>query len=174
MHVPEELTAWVPTRFDDEAKPFFAQAATVSADGEPDVRTVHYRYIAELDSLAFACHVESPKWQQLKAQPRLAACYFTPRGQIQLRWRAQVRLITDPQSPALNMMWKSTEPWIREEYWQGAGPAEHLCPAFGLVVLDIDFWDVYHIDLADPKQCRRSSYSLDGDVWKSTSKRPLK
>lgn len=174
MHVPEELTAWVPARFNNEEKPFFAQAATVDAEGEPDVRTVHYRYIEELDSLGFACHIDSPKWRQLMTQPSLAGCYFTPREQIQLRWRAKVRLITDSGSAARHAIWQSTEEWIREEYWQGAGNSEQLCPAFGLVVLEIDTWDVYHIDLDDPKLSRRSSYSLDGKIWQATPKRPLK
>ncbi len=166
MNIPEAIAHLVPSIFDNEENPLYAQAATADRDGAPNVRTVHYRYLKDSDTLCFACHVESPKWKELVENPQLSGCWFHPKKQIQLRWKAKAALITDKSDPAVQTSWNRTHSWIQAEYGDG--------PVFGVVVLDIDYWDFYEIDLEDPSKSRRRAWIRDNDSWREEPRTTLK
>lgn len=165
MNVPEELAAWVPGLFDDPTRALYAQAATLGSDGAPDVRTVHVRYVKAWDALAFASHTGSPKWSQLKADPRLKLCFFHPRLGLQLRFEGRATLVTDAKDPGVAGLWTATEPWLRKEY---AG----VC--FGVVRIDVRLWDAYRVDPAHPEKNERTVYSFDGKAWSSEARSALR
>ena len=166
MNVPDAIAHLVPSLFDSDEKPLYAQAATTAPDGAPNVRTVHVRYLQSADALCFACHVESPKWRELQSNSRIAACWFHPKRQIQLRWHANATLITDRDHPAVQTSWEQTHEWIQKEYEDGS--------FFGVVVLAITSWDFYEIDLTDPSKSRRRVWILDGKNWREESRQTLK
>ncbi len=166
MNVPEAIRTMVPALFTSKENPLYAQAATSGRDGIPNVRTVHYRYLESKDALSFACHIESPKWRELKANPRVAGCWFHPKKQIQLRWNAKVSLITDPADPAVAASWDGTHDWIQNEYGDRT--------VFGVVVLDINAWDFYEIDLENPSNNRRRAWVRDGRAWREEARQTLK
>ena len=166
MIVPNAIADLVPSIFDSEENPLYAQAATSGSDGAPNVRTVHYRYLKSRDAICFACHVESPKWKELEFNPRVANCWFHPKKQVQLRWNAKATLLTDQNDPAVQASWERTHNWIKDEYGND--------PVFGVVVLDIDFWDLYEIDLQDPTNSRRRVWIRDGKTWREEPRQTLK
>lgn len=166
MNVPEELSAWVPGLFDDPTRPLYASAATTGPDGAPDVRTVQVRYAKAWDALAFACHTASPKWSQLKADPRLKLCFFHPRLGLQLRWDARASLMDAAGEPGLAELWAGTDPWLRKEY--GAkGRSPGVPAAFGAARLAVLSWDAYRVDPAHPEKNERVRYTPDGPGWRS-------
>lgn len=173
MDAPAELAAWVPSLFDDPTRPLYAQAATVAPDGAPDVRTVHLRYARGLDALVFACHTGSPKWAQLKADPRLKLAFFHPKLGLQLRLAAAARLVDAPGDAARAGLWAATDEWLRAEYWGrptglGAPP-----PAFGLVVLEPSQWDAYRVDPARPANNERTVFLRAGGAWRAEPRKAL-
>jgi general stress protein 26 len=172
--VPGPIADLVPSIFDSEGNPLYAQAATAGADGAPNVRTVHYRYVPDLETIAFACHTESPKWRELVENPRVCGCWFHPKRQIQLRWNAAAELVTDTESPEVERSWDRTHEWIRKEYWKDDARAiENVSPHFGVVVLRVDLWDLYEIDLEDPSKSRRRLWRLEGGAWHEEAKSTL-
>ncbi|TPW19555.1 MAG: hypothetical protein FD126_2570 [Elusimicrobia bacterium] len=164
MTVPEELAAWVPALFDDPTRPLYAQAATVAAGGAPDVRTVHVRYVKAWDALAFAAHTSSPKWAQLKADPRLKLCFFHPRLGLQLRFEAKASLVSGAADPGVAALWSATEPWLRKEYGaKGRAPA--VPGEFGAARLAVSLWDAYRVDPAHPEKNERAVHRLESGAW---------
>lgn len=173
MNVPEGLSAWVPGLFDDPTRPLYAQAATVGAGGAPDVRTVHVRYAGPWDALAFASHTASPKWAQLKADPRLKLAFFHPRLGLQLRFEAKAVLVDDASDSGIAALWSATDPWLRKEY--GAkGRAAGVPTGFGAVRLDVSLWDAYRVDVAHPEKNERAVHRFDGKSWTSETRSALK
>ncbi|OIO09375.1 MAG: hypothetical protein AUJ52_06570 [Elusimicrobia bacterium CG1_02_63_36] len=166
MTVPGPIADLVPSIFESEERPLYAQAATASADGVPSVRTVHYRYIPDVETIAFACHTGSPKWKELRDNPLVAGCWFHPKKQVQLRWSANAELVTDSAAPEVALSWRGTHDWILQEYWKDdARSIENVSPHFGVVVLRVFLWDFYEIDLDDPSKSRRRVWKLDGGSW---------
>ena len=173
MNVPEALSAWVPGLFDDPARPLYASAATLSAGGAPDVRTVHVRYAKAWDALAFTAHTASPKWSQLKADPRLKLCFFHPRLGLQLRWEAVARLAEDSADPGVAALWAATDPWLRTEY--GArGRAAAVPAGFGAVRLEVSLWDAYRVDPARPEEYERAVYRRKAAAWRAEPRSALR
>ncbi|TBR18071.1 pyridoxamine 5'-phosphate oxidase family protein [bacterium] len=168
MDVPEELSAWVPGLFDDPTRPLYAQAATVGPGGAPDVRTVHVRYVKAWDALAFAAHTGSPKWAQLKADPRLKLAFFHPRLGLQLRFAGTADLAADPAG--LAELWAATDPWLRKEY----GAKGRTAPAdFGAVRLAVSAWDAYRVDPAHPEKNERALYRRESGAWRAERRSAL-
>lgn len=174
MTVPGPIADLVPSLFESEERPLYGQAATAGAGGAPNVRTVHYRYIPDLETIAFACHTESPKWRELRENPRVAGCWFHPKRGVQLRWSADAELVTDASEPAVSFSWRGTHDWILQEYWKDdARSIEGVSPHFGVVVLRVFLWDLYEIDAEDPSRNRRRVWRLDGGSWHEEAKSAL-
>jgi len=162
MNVPGALSEWIPSLLDDEAVPFYAQAASVDEEGSPDVRTVHLRYLHSTASIGFACHKDSPKWRHLSAEPRIKCCWFHPRKQIQLRFGGRISVATDPK--AVEESWTRTHDWIKAEYWErDRSKITEIHPSFGVFTLEVQLWDLYRIDLDDPLKSTRSLFHLRTD-----------
>ncbi|MBI2362080.1 MAG: hypothetical protein HYV15_01680 [Elusimicrobia bacterium] len=70
-------------------------------------------------------------------------------------------LVRDPGSAAARELWGRTAPWLRAEY--GGGEAPPAC--FGVAVLEVELWDRYEVDPADPAKNRRAVYRRRGGVW---------
>lgn len=173
MNVPEELSVWVPSLFDDPTRPLYASAATLGPGGAPDVRTVHVRYVKPWDALAFACHTGSPKWSQLTADSRLKLCFFHPRLGLQLRFEARAALVSGAAEPGVAGLWAATEAWLRKEY--GAkGRTPPVPDAFGAVRLDVAAWDAYRVDPAHPEKNERTLFSRDGRSWRTEPRAALR
>src|SRR3989338_4066046 len=104
----------------DKEHPAYGQVATVDSSGNPQVRTVHLRYLPECDIFAFSTNTGSPKWKQLKNKAVLSGCYFDQQRQIQFRWGSSVELVegTNQEKNYLTKkMWHLIRVPIRTAYW---------------------------------------------------------
>ncbi|MFE3178187.1 pyridoxal 5'-phosphate synthase [Amycolatopsis sp. NPDC059090] len=87
---PEELfLAWLTEAGDHVLAPHAVTLSTVDADGAPDARVVILKNVDE-DGWAIATSSESPKGQQLTANPRAALTFFWPGRGRQVRVRGLV------------------------------------------------------------------------------------
>lgn len=164
MDAPEALRAWVPALFDEPARPFYAQAATLGPDGTPEVRTVHVRFVKAWDALGFVAHRASPKWAQLTRDPRLALCGYLPRLGLQLRLKARAALHR-PGEPGADELWAGTVDWLKAEF--------KTRDNFGAVRLEALAWDAYRADPAHPENNERTVWTPDGGSWKAATRGAL-
>lgn len=84
----------------DDDHPFKPmQAATIGADGWPNVRTVLLRGVSERENrLTFHTDLRSPKIAELSREPRIAlVCVDTARS-LQLRVAGESRIVRDEQT----------------------------------------------------------------------------
>ncbi|MBB1156584.1 MULTISPECIES: pyridoxine/pyridoxamine 5'-phosphate oxidase [Amycolatopsis] len=87
---PEELfLAWLTEAGEHVLAPHAVTLSTVDADGAPDARVVILKNVDE-DGWAVATSSESPKGQQLAANPRAALTFFWPGRGRQVRVRGLV------------------------------------------------------------------------------------
>ncbi|WP_275292592.1 pyridoxal 5'-phosphate synthase [Amycolatopsis sp. La24] len=87
---PEELfLAWLTEAGEHVLAPHAVTLSTVDADGAPDARVVILKNV-DADGWAVATSSESPKGQQLAANPRAALTFFWPGRGRQVRVRGLV------------------------------------------------------------------------------------
>ncbi|WP_037367473.1 pyridoxine/pyridoxamine 5'-phosphate oxidase [Amycolatopsis orientalis] len=87
---PEELFLdWLTEAGEHVLAPHAVTLSTVDADGAPDARVVILKNVDE-DGWAVATSLESPKGQQLAANPRAALTFFWPGRGRQVRVRGLV------------------------------------------------------------------------------------
>ncbi len=117
---PNFLQEWWQQQGADEQNPIFAQVATVGEEKQPQVRTVHVRYLKEKGCLGINTHVRSKKWQALAKNPQLAGCYFDSTNLHQFRWTGAVKLIegdNEKEKGFLDLMWSLLDEGVRIGYW---------------------------------------------------------
>jgi len=159
---------WWSVKGVDEATPIFAQVATVGEGGEPQVRTVHVRYLEKFDCLGINTNKGTNKWKALLKKPLLAGCYFDVAANRQIRWEGDVQLIEEDDI-FLNQMWALVEKGVRKVYWMKEGLPEHdlsvRCPTFGTILCFPKVWDIYQIDAGDSSRSTRTLYR-ESNGWK--------
>lgn len=131
----------------------------------PDGRVVVLRrFQRDPDRLTFFTDVRSPKWQALRADPRVTWVFYHPVRRLQVRVRALASLTQDPG--LLEADWRSLSEASRREYaaatepgspWRGdAGLSEaEAVRNFGVVVSEAQAWDC--LQLGRDGHCRVAS-----------------
>lgn len=75
------------------------QAATISLDGSPNVRTVLLRGVSEKENLlTFHTDLRSPKVAELSHEPRIALVGVDPVQNLQIRLFGKTRIVRDGQA----------------------------------------------------------------------------
>lgn len=175
---PDGIASRIQEFLTDEAHPAFGQVATVDAEGRPQVRTVHWRYVPERDTFGFSAHVDSPKWRQLQSNTTCSGCYFDAHRLVQWRWTGRVEciaasLVSADERTLLHRMWLLMRPDVRAAYWADYGKANAdpntQCPNCGTILCFPTLWDVHELDITDYRKGRRTLYRLDSDQWLSQS-----
>ena len=151
---------WWSVRGRDEARPIFAQVATVGERGEPQVRTVHVRYLEKFDCLGINTNKGTNKWKALLKKPLLAGCYFDVAANRQIRW--------EEDDVFLDQMWSLVDEGVRRAYWIKEGlPKQDItvrCPTFGTILCFPRVWDIYQIE-SDSSRSSRTIYRQSNE-WK--------
>lgn len=171
---PESLQKIIIESLTDPDHPAYGQVATVDPSGKPQVRTVHLRYLTDLEVFAFGTNQRSPKWAQLQQSQCLAGCYFDEYRQVQFRWESAVELVVPKGNGQLlaKRIWSLMRPHIRADYWadcKNMSPdvarIDECCPTLGVVVCKPQLWDIYEVMPDDPSQARRSLHRLEKQQW---------
>ncbi|HLG20543.1 MAG TPA: pyridoxamine 5'-phosphate oxidase family protein [Bdellovibrionota bacterium] len=168
---PEPIRKQVVEAFSDAEAPAYAQFGTTDAEGNSQIRTVHFHYLSELDVLAFNAHVRSPKWAHLKANPKASGCYFDTKRLIQFRFEAEACCFADGggHDPLLDSMWAKIRPDVRAAYWEDQSSSsfdvDRRCSTLGVIVLQPTLWDICTIAMEDYRKGRRVLYRNRKGVW---------
>ncbi len=187
---PDEIRAALIESFDDEEHPANGQVGTVDASGSPQLRTVHLRYAPDRETIAFNAHVESAKWTELEADPRLSGCYHDLVRSVQIRWTGSARLLTaaaqgEADRRVVECMWRLVRPELRALYWldfKGLDPGAELpagadldtpVPTLGTVLCRPELWDILEIVLEDYRKDRRTIYRRAKGSWEAETVSPL-
>ncbi len=83
----------------DVPEPLSFAVATVDADGRPDVRTVHMRFL-DADGPGFVTNLDSTKSRQLQAAPVIAATLTWPSMFRAIRFRGRAERVGDAEIDA--------------------------------------------------------------------------
>jgi pyridoxine/pyridoxamine 5'-phosphate oxidase len=165
---PQEWSDWLIQRFSDDSNPAYGQVASVD-DMIPKVRTVHLHYDEEsYKTLIFNTAISSPKWSQLRANPRLSGCFFEMKSLTQFRWEGYAKLLTLETDQALvEKSWNSTRKDLKDLYWENESGTSlnEVCPNFGLVVILPEAWDIYRMHEQDYRLAQRTQFYLEKDGW---------
>jgi hypothetical protein len=168
----------------NRARPPFGQAATVELRGRravPQVRTVLFYYVEELDCIAFCTGTKTKKWAQLKKNPALSGCFYDAERTTQYRWecRAETAEASSPRHGLLvARLWRTMSADLRRCIWEdhnrsvkAAGPIdiEVPCPSEGVVICRPDRWDIFRLEFADFKTSVRTVSTRSGNRWTSRS-----
>ena len=95
--------------------------ATVTADGQPDIRTVVLRHVDPAARLIrFHTDIRSPKVQALRAEPRVALHWYDPALRVQLRAAARATIHHDDALAAA--AWAAAAPMSRACYTTATAP----------------------------------------------------
>jgi len=174
---PEPFKQSILDAFEDSSCSHYAQVATVDA-GKPQVRTVHLRYIPELETIGFVCNSLSKKMTGLR--DAVAGCWYIESRKIQFRWEGSVQLITaetkDSRAQKVReRMWKEARESVRFVYWyQHLGiPYDQkkevdltkVAPTFVVAVIDPAFWDFYNLVTPEYRTHKRHQSKLKGSSW---------
>ena len=100
----------------------FVQVATVSPNGEPEVRTVVLRGVTAAGTLHFLADGRSPKMSSLRAKPQLEMCIWWPDSNEQFRLRGPVHIIGDSPVGGTSPTWES----LRTAQWRGLPSASRV------------------------------------------------
>jgi pyridoxine/pyridoxamine 5'-phosphate oxidase len=172
---PDVLADEIRQRFDDPTQPAYGQLATVE-NQQAKVRTVHFRYFATENTIGFNTAVTSPKWIQLKDEPRHAGCFYDAEKRCQWRWEGRSVIVTESGNPALVLAsWRQTREDLRALYWEQSTLSgenfsiETVCPDFGVVLLFPDFWDSYQMHETDYHHSARTLYKKEAESWRATA-----
>lgn len=185
--LPPQLDKLFVQSFTDPENPVYGQIATVDVNGQPHVRTVHFRYLADKQLLAFNTYTRSRKWQHLSKQATFSACFLDAQHQRQWRWHGTVALLPfskqlpQEQQQLIQKLWEMMRPQVRESYWMEqmgiklteAPPNQldiKLPPElFGTVICHPTVWEIYDYVHDDYRRGQRTAYEQQGDKWQSQS-----
>jgi PPOX class probable FMN-dependent enzyme len=143
---------------DEDPTGRFAQLATVTADGEPRIRTVVVRALTPDAALLMVTDARSQKVAELRHQPQGALCWYLKAPRRQFRFRGPVTFIDAPDARRATQ-WASLSERVRAQFiWPEPGtpraPASEFevaalsapPPNFGLLSLQPTFVD--YLDLS--------------------------
>ena len=174
LFAPDKISALIVAILRNENSPVFGQVATVDEGGNPQIRTVHLRYLENENTLGFNTHIQSPKWTQLERSKRISGVYFDHVSLCQFRWTGFVELVGSGHlnNPDLtNEMWSITPHDVQKAYWSSFQPQTtsipfHLpCPTFGTVVCRPSLWDIYKMGYSNYADHERSIFRLLDGQW---------
>ena len=174
ISIPSEIRNLVINFLTDNKIPSYGQLATVSQDHYPHVRTVHFRYSNDFDTLVCACNTKSSKWRDLNKNPYASGCIFSQEELLQLRWESTTKLVdahtSIPQEQELlTILWNQMRPDVRRAYWNEVSQEEksfkNPCPTFGAIIMYPTLWDVYTIGVLNYGDGQRFVYTLTGNEW---------
>jgi hypothetical protein len=168
----------------EEDVPFkVMQAATISLDGSPNVRTVLLRGVSEQENLlTFHTDLRSPKIAELSHDPRIALVGVDPVQNLQIRIFGETRIVRDGQ--ARRDAWESSPDHDLIVYRTGLAPGtpithrgdaldetrDLLDPAEGLkhfCVVEVRPARLDWLDLSVADRPQRALYVREGDHWTS-------
>ena len=169
-------------REEKENLPFKAmQAATISLDGSPNVRTVLLRGVNEQENLlTFHTDLRSPKIAELSHDPRIALVGVDPVQNLQIRVFGETRIVRDGQarldawqsSPDHDLIVYRTRlaPGTPMSHAGDALDEKHdvLDPAKGLehfCVVEVRPARLDWLDLSASDGPQRACYVRHGDLW---------
>ncbi len=185
-----QFTLWFEQAAANEAADHDAAAvATADADGRPSVRMVLVRTY-DRRGFVFYTNLDSRKTHEMTANPHAAMCFYWKSTDRQIRIEGSVSLVDDLEADAYFASrpyesqigaWASKQSQILDqrsileehvaEYEKRFAPGQVPRPPFWsgyrLSPDNFEFWDRRPFRLHD-----RTSYSRDGDAWRSVKLYP--
>ena len=159
--LPNSVLDKIITAFGNASQPAYGQVATVSAQGHPQVRTVHLHYLENMKSMAFGAHTRSSKWIELEGNKAFSGSYYSAYQLVQIRFQGEASLC--PESSANDavrkVLWSRMREEVRLAYWmdqEGVSfetqdlstlkfPLENPTRTFGVVLCEPELWNVYEL-----------------------------
>ncbi|MBI2609242.1 MAG: pyridoxamine 5'-phosphate oxidase family protein [Deltaproteobacteria bacterium] len=185
MMLPFGVQNLIISAFTDEELGAYGQLATNGLNKFPQVRTVHFHWMAEKKALVFNCHTSSSKWAELKSNPYHSGCYVDLKRYAQFRWEGKAVLVDstyEKEKTFLDKMWLLMREEVRLAYWldqegitfqdgkEYPFDLKKRAPNMGVVLCSPTFWNIYEMSPENYVKGQCTLYKKTASTWSSEKK----